>query len=115
MFGVRCNSNWKAGSKANFYILQNGKEEVAVKGEVIRSEPNKLLEYTLFPTGAGLEDNLENYLVATFEIVPVEQETHLLITQRGYAYVENGDERYIDTIKSWRVALPLLKEIAEND
>lgn len=115
MFGVRCKSNWKPGSRADFYVTQNGKEKTAVKGEVIRSEPNKLLEYTLFPTGSGIEDILENYLVATFEIVPDEQETHLLITQRGYAYVEKGEERYIDTIKGWKVALPLLKEIAEND
>ena len=114
MFGARCNSNWKPGSKANFFVLKNGKEVTAVKGEVIRSEPYKLLEYTLFPTGSGIEDILENYLVATFEIIPDEEETHLIITQKGFAYVENGKERYIETMKGWKVALPMLKAIAEQ-
>ncbi len=114
MFGARCNSNWKPGSKSNFYILQNGKESTIIKGEVIRSEPYKLLEYTLFPTGSGIEDILENYLVATFEIESDEQETHLIITQKGFAYVENGQDRYIETMKGWKVALPILKAIAEQ-
>ncbi len=114
MFGARCNSNWKPGSKSNFYVLQNGRESTIIKGEVIRSEPYKLLEYTLFPAGSGLEDTLENYLVATFEIIPDEEETHLVITQKGFAYVENGQDRYIETMKGWKVALPMLKAIAEQ-
>ncbi len=114
MFGARCNSNWKPGSKSNFYVLQNGRESTIIKGEVIRSEPYRLLEYTLFPTGTGIEDILENYLVATFEIESDGDETYLTITQKGFAYVENGQDRYIETMKGWKVALPMLKEIAEQ-
>ena len=40
--------------------------------------------------------------------------TELTITQKGYKYVENGQERYIDTQKGWKAVLPKLKETAEQ-
>ena len=114
MFGSRCDSTWNPGSKANYYILQNEKEITVVKGEVIRSEPNKLLEHTLFPANSGIEDTLENYLVIIYELEEKGDETELTITQKGYKYVDNGQERYIDTQKGWKAILPKLKEVAEN-
>lgn len=113
MFGSRCESDWKPGSKANFVITQDDKEITVVKGEVIRSEPNKLLEHTLFPAGSDIEDTLENYIVIVYELEEDEDETELTITQKGFKYVENGLQRYIDTQKGWKVALPKLKEVAE--
>lgn len=114
MFGSRCDSDWKPGSKANFYIEQDDKQITVVKGEVIRNTPQKLLEHTLFPTGSGIEDTLENYIVITYELQEHDGETDLTITQKGYKYVENGLQRYIDSQKGWKVALPKLKEIAEE-
>lgn len=114
MFGSRCDSNWNPGSKTNYYIRQNDKEITVVKGEVIRSEPNKLLEHTLFPANSGIEDTLENYLVIIYELDENGDNTDLTITQKGYKYVENGHERYIDTQKGWKAILPKLKEVAEQ-
>lgn len=115
MFGSRCDSNWNPGSKANYYIRQNDKEITIVKGEVIRSEPDKLLEHTLFPVNSGIEDTLENYLVIIYELEDKDGETELTITQKGYKYVDNGQERYIDTQKGWKAILPKLKEVAEQE
>lgn len=115
MFGARCDSNWKPGSKSNFYVKQDDKEITVVKGEVIRSEENKLLEYTLFPADSDIEDIPENYIVAIFELEEDGDNTHLYVTQKGYSYVENGKKRYIDTMKGWKVALPMLKEVAESN
>lgn len=114
MFGSRCESDWKPGSKANFFIIQDEKQINIVKGEVIRNVPGRLLEHTLFPAGSGLEDTLENYIVITYEIEEHDGETDLTITQKGYKYVDNGLERYIDSQKAWKVALPKLKEVAEQ-
>ncbi len=115
MFGARCESDWKPGSKANFFVKQDKKEVVVVKGEVIRSEPYKYLEHTLFPTNSRISDTLENYIVIIYELDPIsETETELTITQKGFKYVENGMERYIETQKGWKVALPKLKEVAEG-
>ena len=115
MFGARCESDWKPGSKSNFFVKQDEKEIIVVKGEVIRSEPHKLLEHTLFPANSEIEDTLENYIVITYELEPNDEGgTELIITQKGYKYVENGLRRYIDTQKGWKVALPKLKEVAEE-
>lgn len=115
MFGARCESDWKPGSKANFFVRQNDKEVIVVKGEVIRSEPNKYLEHTLFPAKSGIEDTLENYIVIIYELNEIsENETDLTVTQKGFKYVENGLDRYIETQKGWKAALPKLKEIAEG-
>lgn len=114
MFGARCESDWKPGSKSNFFVKQNGKQVTVVKGEVIKSEPHTYLEHTLFPAKSGIEDTLENYLVITYELQAIGDETELSITQKGFKYVEKGMERYIETQKGWKVALPILKEVAES-
>ncbi|MEQ9266911.1 MAG: SRPBCC domain-containing protein [Balneolaceae bacterium] len=114
MFGARCESDWKPGSKSNFFVEQDGKQVTVVKGEVIKSEPHTYLEHTLFPAKSGIEDSLENYLVISYELIPNGTETELTITQKGFKYVEQGMERYIETQKGWKVALPILKEVAEE-
>lgn len=114
MFGARCESDWKPGSKSNFFVQQDGKQVTVVKGEVIKSEPHTYLEHTLFPAKSGIEDSLENYLVISYELIPNGEETELAITQKGFKYVEKGMERYIETQKGWKVALPILKEVAEE-
>lgn len=114
MFGSRCESSWTPGSKANYFITQNEKEITVTKGEVIRSQPNKLLEHTLLPADAGIEDIPENYLVIIYELDEEDGKTDLTITQKGYKYVENGQERYIDTQKGWKSVLPKLQEVAEQ-
>ena len=114
MFGSRCESDWKPGSKSNFFITQDDKQINVVKGEVIRNIPGKLLEHTLFPAGAGLNDSPENYIVITYELQEHGDETDLTITQKGYKYVENGLERYIDSQKGWKAALPKLKDVVEK-
>ncbi len=114
MFGSRIETDWKPGSKSNFYIEQDEKQITIVKGEVIRNVPGKLLEHTLFPHNAGIQDTPENYIVITYELQEFDGETDLMITQKGFKYVENGLQRYIDTQKGWKVALPKLKEVAEH-
>jgi uncharacterized protein YndB with AHSA1/START domain len=112
--GSRIETDWKPGSKSNFYIEQDKKQITIVKGEVIRNIPGRLLEHTLFPAGTKLNDSPENYIVITYELEEHGDETDLTIVQKGYKYVEDGFQRYIDTQKGWKVALPKLKEVAEG-
>lgn len=114
MFGSRTDTDWKPGSKSNFYIEQDGKQITIVKGEVIRNIPQKLLEHTLFPNDNKLNDTLENYILITYQLEEHDGETDLTITQKGFKYVEEGLQRYIDTQKGWKIALPKLKEVAES-
>ncbi len=114
MFGSRTETDWKPGSKSNFYIEQDNKQITIVKGEVIRNIPGKLLEHTIFPNDHKLNDSLENYIVITYTLEEHDGETDLTITQKGFKYVEEGLQRYIDTQKGWKIALPKLKEVAES-
>ncbi|MCR9132542.1 MAG: SRPBCC domain-containing protein [bacterium] len=114
MFGSRVDTDWKPGSKSHFFIEQDNKQITIVKGEVIRNIPGKLLEHTLFPNDNKLNDTLENYIVITYQLEEHGDETDLTITQRGFKYVEDGLQRYIDTQKGWKIALPKLKEVAES-
>jgi len=114
LFGSRVDTDWKPGSKSNFFIEQDEKQITIVKGEVIRNIPGKLLVHTLFPNDNKLNDTPENYIVITYELEDHGEETDLTITQKGYKYVEDGLQRYIDTQKGWKVALPKLKEVAEG-
>jgi uncharacterized protein YndB with AHSA1/START domain len=114
MFGSRTDTDWKPGSKSNFYIEQDDKQITIVKGEVIRNIPQKLLEHTLFPNDNKLNDTLENYILITYQLEEHDGETDLTITQKGFKYVEEGLQRYIDTQKGWKIALPKLKEVAES-
>ena len=114
MFGSRTDTDWKPGSKSNFYIEQDDKQITIVKGEVIRNIPQKLLEHTLFPNDNKLNDTLENYILITCQLEEHDGETDLTITQKGFKYVEEGLQRYIDTQKGWKIALPKLKEVAES-
>ncbi len=113
--GQRCDSNWKPGSKANFYIKGKVKDIVVSKGEVIRSEPGKLLEYTRLSKNADVSDTPENYVLTTYELYENGTDSiDLKVTHKGYAYVENGRDRYIENIKVWKNALPKIKDLVES-
>lgn len=114
MFGARTKSTWVPGSSVNFYIEQNGKEVHISKGEVIKADAPYYLEYTQLPTDANVEDSLENYVVVIFEIKKVEDISYLFITHKGFSYVANGQERYIETIKTWKVISQKLQDVAEK-
>ena len=113
--GQTCNCEWTVGAKVRFLEARGGKEKVVEKGEVIRVSPNKLLEYTSFPSQMGLSDDLENYVVVCYELLDnYDGTTHLAITQKGYKYVDGGLDRYIAAQKFWKKALSRLIETAST-
>ncbi|MCB0642877.1 MAG: SRPBCC domain-containing protein [Phaeodactylibacter sp.] len=113
-FGAHCDSSWTVGDRADFYVLKEGNAQVMVKGEVLKAEPPKLLEYTLFPTGMEIEDIPENYLYVRFELREAGTGTELLITQGDFEKVAKGELRYQHTLDGWMTSLPKIKELAEN-
>jgi len=114
MFGSRTNSNWQPGSRVDYFMSKEGQEIIVVKGEVIKSDPPHLLEHTLFPAGSSLEDIPRNYLTVTYELQPTNQGTELIITQKDFSRVSQGDKRYEDSLNGWKLVLPKMKEIAEK-
>ena len=116
IFGSQtCNCEWTVGAKVRILETRGGKEKVVEKGEVIRVSPNKLLEYTSFPSQMGLNDDLENYIVVCYELLDnYDGTTHLVLTQKGYKYVDGGLDRYIAAQKLWKKALSKLIEAASS-
>lgn len=115
MFGSRTDSNWHPGNDVNFYISKEGKNITVVKGKVIKADKPVYLEHTLFPAITEMKDIPENYLYIIYEIKKDKDgETLLTITQGDFSKVEQGKERYDETVKGWETVLPKLKEIAES-
>src|SRR5687768_13257074 len=70
MFGCAALSDWKVGSSLLWKGVFDGKEIVAVKGEIAEINKEKFLAYTVFDPNMGWEDVPENYTTVTYSLVP---------------------------------------------
>lgn len=116
MFGCGTVSDWKEGSsllwKGNF----DGKEIVAVKGNIVKIDEGKFLEYTTIDPNAGLKDIPENYLNVTYNLSEQNGQTILTVTQGDYAKVGDGEKRYNEAVSGggWEPILVKIKELVES-
>src|SRR5678815_296538 len=68
MFGCETVSDWKPGSPLLWKMEHEGKELIAVKGNIVDIKPGKFLSYTTIDPNAAIEDKPENYLTVTYEL-----------------------------------------------
>lgn len=117
MFGCEALSDWKVGSPLLWKGTFDGKELVAVKGEVVKIEPERTLAYTTIdPNSTTVEDIPENYLTVTYELTPQNESTVLTVTQGDFATVADGQKRYdevYDGGQGWDPILAEIKKVAE--
>lgn len=117
MFGCEALSDWKVGSPLLWKGTFDGKELVAVKGEVVKIEPERTLAYTTIdPNSTTVEDIPENYLTVTYELTPQNESTVLTVTQDDFATVADGQKRYdevYDGGQGWDPILAEIKKVAE--
>ncbi|ELR71604.1 hypothetical protein C900_02519 [Fulvivirga imtechensis AK7] len=116
MFGCEVLSDWKVGSPVLWKGVFDGKEIVAVKGEVKAIEPCQYLAYTTIDPNADIEDIPENYTTVTYRLTSENGNTRLNITQGDFAKVANGEKRYQDTQSEggWDGILKEIKKVAER-
>lgn len=108
-------TDWKVGSEIRWKGKgPDGNEIVFVKGELKEIEPNKLLRFTLFDPNKGVPDIPGNYVMVTNELVPNENGTELRITQGDYAKIDKSEEIFEQTVKGWKMTLPVLKKLLEE-
>jgi uncharacterized protein YndB with AHSA1/START domain len=69
MFGATVVSDWRVGSPIVWKGEYQGRR-YEDKGQVIRAEPGRVLEYTHFSPLAGLPDEPENYHRVTIRLTP---------------------------------------------
>lgn len=118
MFGCEALSDWKPGSpllwKGNF----NGIEMIAVKGNIVKVDPGKLLVYTTIdPNNPAVPDLPENYLTVTYDLRDQGGNTLLTVSQGDYSTVAQGAQRYEETIAGggWTPILAQIKELLESN
>ncbi len=117
MFGCEAVSDWTLDSPLLWRMDYEGKNIVAVKGNVLACEPEKLLVYTVFDPNTSTPDIPENYLTVTYNLASGNGQTILTVTQGDFNTVENGEKRYQEMYNNgegWNPILEQIKTIAEE-
>ena len=118
MFGCETVSDWKVGSPLLWRMDYEGKEFIAVKGTILRIEPEKLLAYTTIDPHATIEDIPENYLTVTYELKQENGQTLFTVTQGDYNKVADGAKRYSEAFnggEGWNPILVEIKKLVEGN
>jgi uncharacterized protein YndB with AHSA1/START domain len=108
-FGTDCTSDWKAGSKISFRGVWDGKE-YEDKGNILKIEPEKYLEYNYWSSFSGTQDVPENYAIVTYSLSNESGFTKLTITQDS---VPNEDSKK-HSEENWKMVLEGLKKLLEE-
>jgi uncharacterized protein YndB with AHSA1/START domain len=117
MFGCATVSDWKPGSPLLWKLEHEGKQLIAVKGNIVEIQPERFLAYTTFDPNSTLDDIPENYLTVTYELATSAGQTVLTVTQGDYATVADGQRRYEETYnhgEGWNPILVEIKKIVEQ-
>ena len=117
MFGCETVSDWKPGSPLLWRMMYEGKELIAVKGNVVKIEPGKLLVYTTFDPNSTLEDVPKNYLTVTYSLESQNGQTLFTVTQGDYNMVADGERRYKEAYNNgegWNPILVEIKKLVES-
>jgi len=112
MFGCKAITDWKVGSEVIWKGATDG--IIYVKGHVVKFEPNSVLAFTVFDPNRTYEDIPENYLTGEYRLSYSDSETTLDISQGDYSVVADGEQRYKDADKGWKMAMGGLKKLVEG-
>lgn len=118
MFGCETVSDWNVGSSLLWRMEYEGKEFIAVKGNIVEIKPDEKLVYTVFDPNSTIEDIPENYLTVTYELSNENSQTLLRVTQGDYSTVAEGERRYKEAYNDgvgWTPILEKIKALLENN
>ncbi len=108
-FGTNAISDWKVGSPLEFKGEWEGKE-YHDKGVILKSEKDKLFQYTYLSSMSGKEDIPENYATVTYELSSKNGSTILKILQDGIE-TEESKKHHED---NWSYMLKSIKDLLEK-
>lgn len=117
MYGSKTVSDWNVGSELLWQGEYEGKSMVFVKGKIIDIQPGKLLIYTTIDPNSNIDDNADNYLTVTYELIPEGEKTVLNVSQGDYSKVADGENRYQHSYNNgdgWNPILVEIKKLVEN-
>lgn len=108
MFGTRVTTDWQPGSAITWAGEYQGKA-YEDKGEILRFEPNRLLEVTHYSPLSGQPDVPENYHRLTYELAEHGAGTLVRLSQDNNASVAEAEH----SRGMWETLLRGLKEVVE--
>ena len=108
-FGTQVVTDWKVGSPIKWIGNWKGRT-YEDKGEILRFEPEKVLETTYWSSMAGLPDKPENYKKVTYILATDGNETSITLTQDN----NSSEEEKNHTQENWNMILQALKKLLEE-
>jgi uncharacterized protein YndB with AHSA1/START domain len=108
-FDSAVDTDWRVGSPITFRGEWQGKK-FEDKGEIVKVEPNEVLEFTHFSPLSGQPDTPENYHTVTFDLAPKDDGTELAITQTNAA----SEEERKHSEANWAKVLDNIKQATEG-
>ncbi|MEO5776580.1 MAG: SRPBCC domain-containing protein [Flavobacterium sp.] len=107
-FNCRVISQWKSGSPITFKGRMFFFFKIELKGEILKIEPEKLLQYTLANHGSP------GHSTVTDTLEYKDGKTTLSITD-DVGKEEGAEKRYKKSVKGWDKILKGLKELVESE
>jgi uncharacterized protein YndB with AHSA1/START domain len=108
-FGATVDTDWRVGSPITYRGEWEGRS-FEDKGEIVKFEPDKLLQFTHFSPLSGQPDIPENHHMVTFDLAPRGDGTELVITQTNAASQEERNH----SEANWARVLNSIKHAAER-
>lgn len=109
MFGTNVISDWEEGSSIVWKGEWQGKP-YEDKGEILKIEKEKILQYSHFSPLMGKPDVPENYHTVTVELSGTDSQTTVSLSQDN-----NADEQAREhSEKNWEMMLESLKSLLEK-
>ena len=108
-FGTEVVSDWEVGSEIIFQGEYQG-TKYRDKGNILKIESEKILQYNYWSWFSGLEDKEENYSIVTYELNDENGKTRLSLTQENFANEQSKEH----SDKNWNIILNQMKEIIEK-
>ena len=109
MFGTEVSTDWREGSPIIWEGEWEGKK-YQDKGVILKSEPERILQYSHFSPLSGQPDEAENYHTVTIKLADQGDQTRIILTQDN----NETDEERKQSQKNWETMLSGLKEYLEN-
>jgi uncharacterized protein YndB with AHSA1/START domain len=110
MFGAKVVSDWKEGSPIVWMGEWKGKS-YEDKGEILRLEPQRVLQYSHYSPLSGQPDAPESYHTVTIELAQTRDgQTRVSLTQDNNPSAEAREH----SEKNWAAMLDGLKKVVEH-
>jgi uncharacterized protein YndB with AHSA1/START domain len=109
MFGTTVESEWRPGSPIVWKGEWQG-EAYEDRGEILRLQPERSLQYTHFSPLSGLPDEPGNYHTVTIDLSPEGSGTRVTLTQDGSSTAEARDHSQ----ENWSAMLSALGQYVET-